>query len=82
MRGDLARLQAKLGDRKVAIETIRRINDSTPRLDALKQLAAELAHAGDLDGALEAIGEINSPKAEAEALEGVASAISRRTTDP
>jgi tetratricopeptide (TPR) repeat protein len=78
----LGRLQAKLGDRKQAIETIRRINDSTQETEALKELARDLASAGDLDGALEAVGQMNSPKSEAEALKVVASAFSRRETVP
>jgi hypothetical protein len=78
----LGHLQAKLGDRKQAIGTVRRINDSTRRLAALKGVASDLASAGDLEGALEAVGEMNSPESETEALEMVVSAFSRRQTAP
>jgi beta-lactamase regulating signal transducer with metallopeptidase domain len=74
----VARLQARLGDVKEAIETTTRINSGNQRIEALKGIATDLASAGDLDGALKAIGEINSPQSEAEALKSVASVFSHR----
>lgn len=74
----LGRLQAKLGDRKAALETMRRINDGGREMDALKNLAVQLASRGDLEGAFETIDAMNAPKSRAEALEWVAAAYSRR----
>jgi hypothetical protein len=78
----LARLQAKLGDRKEAIETSRWINNGGQQNEALERIATDLAADGDLDGALEVIGQINSPQSEADALKAVASAFSRRAESP
>ena len=74
----LARLQAKLGDRKAALETTQKINDGNRQIDAMKTVAAVLASRGDLDGALETIDAMNAPKSGAEALEQVAAAYSHR----
>jgi hypothetical protein len=78
----VARLQARLGDRKEAIETTTRINSGDRRIEALRGIAMDLGAAGDLGGALEAIGQMNSPQSEAEALKWLASAFSHRAEAP
>ncbi|WP_205678700.1 M56 family metallopeptidase [Aquisphaera insulae] len=74
----LARLRARLGDRREAFQVIHRINVSNRRGEAMGRLAGDLAAVGDLDGTLEAINAMNAPQSEAQALKYVLGAYSPR----
>ncbi len=73
----LGRFEARLGDRKAAIATIRRINNVNAQEEAMQRIATNLASARDLDGAIEAVDAMGSPKSRAKALQGVVGAFAR-----